>query len=406
MNALFQFEDRSIQPIETQRNIDRKAGQLFEKFKNKATLDMSPFDLNDFIFTYNGEKIDKDTTIAQLKGNKSSSFIIISVKKKTKIMKCPECISNTCFIQIENYGLKFSGCRYNHNIEKNFIDYEKTQKIDYDQIKCDKCRKTQRTELKDFYKCLKCSEEFKRSSYFCEECIKSHSKDEGEVHKYIKYDDKYYLCSKHSNEFCSYCAKCKCDLCDICEKNHKGKEHDIIKYDTITPKIKLIKKDLEDIRKRTAKAKTHIDQLKKMIEDAFSALDSYYNISMDLIEKYELYNSRLRNYHVIKTINHLQISNKKITDDLNQIIIGNKSKSDYLNKCKVLIDIFVSDKERYIGGIAVENKYMENNEASSQNVIANANDNYIEKIQVETKNSEDNQNSSSQNGSFSKKKKK
>ena len=35
---------------------------------------------------------------------------------------------------------------------KNFIDYEKTQKIDYDQIKCDKCRKTQRTELKDFYK--------------------------------------------------------------------------------------------------------------------------------------------------------------------------------------------------------------------------------------------------------------
>ena len=117
-------------------------------------------------------------------------------------------------------------------------------------------------------------------------------------------------------------------------------------------------------------------------------------------------NSRLRNYHVIKTINHLQISNKKITDDLNQIIIGNKSKSDYLNKCKVLIDIFVSDKERYIGGIAVENKYMENNEASSQNVIANANDNYIEMIQVETKNSEDNQNSSSQNGSFSKKKKK
>ena len=33
--------------------------------------------------------------------------------------------------------------------------------------------------------------------------------------------------------------------------------------------------------------------------------------------------------------NHLQISDKKITDDLNQIIIGNKSKSDYLNKCKV-----------------------------------------------------------------------
>ena len=38
------------------------------------------------------------------------------------------------------------------------------KKIDYDQIKCDKYRKTQKTELKEFYKCLNCSEEYKRSS--------------------------------------------------------------------------------------------------------------------------------------------------------------------------------------------------------------------------------------------------
>ena len=125
--------------------------------------------LKDYIFSFNDIEISKDLTVAQIKKNHGGQYLVINARKKIKIMKCPNCIGNTCFINMVNYGLKFSGCRYNHNIEKNFIDYEKTQKIDYDQIKCDKCRKTQRTELKDFYKCLKCSEEFKRSSYFCQD---------------------------------------------------------------------------------------------------------------------------------------------------------------------------------------------------------------------------------------------
>ena len=321
-------------------------------------------------------------------------------------MKCPECISNTCFIQIENYGLKFSGCRYNHCIWKSFGDYERTQKIDYEQIKCDKCRKTQKTELKEFYKCLKCSEICGRSSYFCEDCIKNHTRDKKEVHNAVKYDEKYYLCPKHSNEFSSYCTKCNYDLCDICEKNHKGKDHDVIKYDSVTPKIKLIKKDLEEIRRKIAIAKIDFYQVKKMFEDAFEALDYYYNISMDLIGKYESYNSRLRNYHVIQTINNFEFSNKKITDDLNKIIIGNKSKSDYLNKCKILIDIFVSDRERYIGGIAVENQNMEQNEVPPQNINKNANDNLIKTVQIENNNFNINKNDESKNNSANKEKKK
>ena len=143
-----------------------------------------------------------------------------------------------------------------------------------------------------------------------------------------------------------------------------------------------------------------------MLEDAFEALDYYFNIPMDLIGKYESYNSRLRNYHVIQTINNLEFSNKKITDDLNKIIIGNKSKSDYLNKCKILIDIFVSDKERYIGGIAVENQNMEQNEVPPQNINKNANDNLIKTVQIENNNFNINLNDDSQNNSANKKKKK
>lgn len=407
MNAIFQIEDRDIPPIEIQCNADWKMSQVFEKFKNKATY----LELNDFSFYYNGTKINKDLTVAQIKNNQNSSFIIITAKKRTKIMKCPLCVSNTCYIKIENYGLKFSGCRYNHEIAKTFDDYESSQKIDYEQIKCDICRNTQKKDLKDFYKCLKCSEEFKRSEYFCEKCIKVHALNDGEEHKSIKYDEKYYICQKHYNEYSSHCIKCKYDLCEVCEKNHKGKEHDIIKYDSIALKTKIIRKELEEIKKRTAKAKSHIDQIRRMIDDAVNILDNYYIICMDIIGKYELYNSRQRNYHVLQTLNSIPESNKKILEDLDKFLMGNKSKNDYLNKCKILIDIFTSDREKYIGGIAVENKNMEKDAFLIQNEIKkieNVTEEKEEKNEIETAshNNYNDQYKDNQNNQQLKKKKK
>ena len=102
----------------------------------------------------------------------------------------------------------------------------------------------------------------------------------------------------------------------------------------------------------------------------------------------------------------MEFSNKKITDDLNKIIIGNKSKSDYLNKCKILIDIFVSHRESYLGGNDVENQNMEQNEVPPQNINKNANDNLIKTVQIENNNFNINLNDDSQNNSANKKKKK
>ena len=124
-----------------------KTSQVLEKFKNKISV---PLDLNDYLFYYNGQEINKDQTMTQLKGSANSSIIIIKAKKRTKIMKCPECISNSCYIQIINYGLKFSQCPYNQCIDKIFGDYEKSQKIDFEKIKCDSCRKSQKTSLIEF----------------------------------------------------------------------------------------------------------------------------------------------------------------------------------------------------------------------------------------------------------------
>ena len=137
-----------------------------------------------------------------------------------------------------------------------------------------------------------------------------------------------------------------------------------------------------------------------MIEDAFEVLDNYYNISMDLITKYQLFNSKLKNYNVLQTINHLKCSNQKVFEDLNQIINDTVSEECYLNKCKVLIDISLTNIEKYRGGKSVES------EVASQNVSKNANDNSIETSQIEVNTIENSTNNEAKDITDSKKKKK
>ena len=123
-----------------------------------------------------------------------------------------------------------------------------------------------------------------------------------------------------------------------------------------------------------------------MIEEAVDVLDDYYNIAMDLIEKYETYNTQLRNFHVISNINSLAESNKKVFEDLDQILIGDRSKEDYLNRCEALIDIYISNKKNYLGGDVIESKRTANNSFQEEinNSIVNANNfNKVTRMQTE-----------------------
>ena len=349
VQVLFQFEEGGYSPIIIQCTSDMKMNVVIDSFKNKVNADGINIEFNDYSFYFNDNIINLDSKLSrfQLKS-------ILSVRKRSKLTKCPDCEGNTCFLKIENYGLNYYGCPYNHKFVKTFAQYEDSQKINYGQIKCGKCSKT-RKEVKEMYKCLTCSKKFQRSCYFCDECDALFAKDNsGEKHKTIKYDDKNYICLDGC-DYSSYCSTCKKDLCEICEKGHKNKKHDIIKYDSITPKIKLIKRELEELKGKIAESKSHIEQILRMIEDASSALDKYYIICMDIVGKYESYNTRLRNFHIINNINFIEKSNKIVMENLNELLKGENSKKDYLNKCDILFDIFYKERGNYIGSNTKDN---------------------------------------------------
>ena len=117
-----------------------------------------------------------------------------------------------------------------------------------------------------------------------------------------------------------------------------------------------------------------------MIDGALNVLNNYYNISMDLIRKYETYNKTLRNYHVIKNINSLSYSNENIKNDLDEILTRGKTSNDYIQQYEKLINIYVTAKENYLGGPAVENVNNSINQKNKNANIANSKANNIEKV--------------------------
>ena len=243
--ATFNFRDREIDPIRVQCKADEKFSLIYEKLAKKIYINS-----NDFDFYYNENIINKDSTIIRIKNNKSARNIDISVKKKSKVMKCSKCICNNSIIKMENYRVKFSECCNHHQETIIFDEYENSQKIDYTQIAChtNGCKKVQSKNLEDFYKCLECSQLIGYAIYYCKKCNENHI--ETDKHKTIKYDEKYYYCTDHFNKFISFCKNCKENLCKDCEAEHK-QGHEIKKFDAINLDVQPIKKDLEEIRQKT-----------------------------------------------------------------------------------------------------------------------------------------------------------
>ena len=338
-NATFIFADREIEPMKTQGKIDDKIGTFIERLKNKISIN-----LNDFDFYYNGKTVNRDCTISKIKNIKNSKDIEITVRTKEKVMKCPSCICNNCVIKVQNYKLSFNNCcRHPFHKEVRILDeYENSQRIDYKQISCHKCKRSLSKYLDDFYKCFNCSQLVGSAYYYCKRCTEEHIKLKS--HKAIKYDEKFYYCRDHFNKYISYCKKCQINLCDICEKEHK-KGHEIIRYGN--PDTKPIKEDLEKIRSNTEDLKIIVEQIKNMLDGAVNLMEKYYIIAKDIIGKYENYNKALQNFQVIESVNNLSRSNLDIMADLKNIISGNKSNEDWIKKCIVLIGIFKGDRDFY-----------------------------------------------------------
>ena len=353
--ATFSFRDRDIDPIRVQCKADEKFSQIYDKLAKKIYINP-----NDFDFYYNENIINKDSTIIKIKNNKSARNIDISVKKRSKIMKCPVCICNNSIIKMENYRVKFSECCYHHQKTIIFDEYENSQKIDYTKIACHAggCGRVQSKCLEDFYKCLNCSQLSAFAIYYCKRCNENHVKSDN--HQTIKYDEKYYYCTDHFNKFISYCKNCKMNLCNECEQEHK-KGHDIKKFDAINLDVEPIKKNLEEIRQKTRDLKLIVNQIKNLLDGAVSIIEKYYTIAQDLITKYETYNKSLKNFQVIESIEYLTVSNKEIMDDLQNIIKGKLSKENWIKRCKILIGIQEGDREFYKGeNSQIENEFDDN----------------------------------------------
>ena len=345
----FYFRDREIDPIRIQCKTNDKFGFIFDKFANKYNIKS-----DDYEFYSLDKLLPRESTIKNYTNNKNFD---INVKRKNKIMKCPECICNNCIIRMKNYKLNFSECRYGHEQTQIFNNYENSQRIDYTQIIChvNECKEPQSKSLEDFYKCMDCSKLNGNTTYFCQKHYEAHKKSEH--HTLIKYDEKYYFCPEHFKKFLSYCTVCRTNLCDLCEKEHE-KDHNIKRFDSINLDLETIKNDLKDIKSKTDNLKNIVNQIKNLIDGAVSIIEKYYTISLDLIRKYESFNKTLKNYQVIESIDYLTISNKEIIKDLKNIINGNKSKQDWVKKCKILIGIYKGDREFYVG----EEDENENNE--------------------------------------------
>ena len=86
------------------------------------------------------------------------------------------------------------------------------------------------------------------------------------------------------------------------EKAHKDKKHDVIKLESYDTKVKTTKSVLEDIKNKTLELKNHIDLIKNMLDNVVKIFDQYYYISTDLISKFETYNTKLKNFQVLKTV--------------------------------------------------------------------------------------------------------
>ena len=151
----FEFEDEKYKCINIPSDPKIKMDKLIDQFKNKVKLDPK-----DYIFSSKNEEINRESTIADLQQILGNT-INISVRKRTKFTKCPDC-NNTCFLKMENYGLHFSGCKNHPYIiktydDKNYYCFDGYEYTAY----CQTCKRN-----------------------LCKICLNQHLKDE-----IIKYDD-------------------------------------------------------------------------------------------------------------------------------------------------------------------------------------------------------------------------
>ena len=262
--------------INVQCNLNDKMKDIIKKLEEKVKITSG-----NVYYLYNGYILNnEELTFEQIaneddKNSKKISITIIDdildIKKKEerklKYIICPEC-KESIRMEINEYKINLSKCKNGHNIEDILLnEFEETQNTE---IICDICKQ-----------------------------------NNNEFHnKIINYDEKYYKCSEHNDDYIAYCEDCKKNLCSICEGH---KEHKRIFFMDILPKKEDLIKTKDIIESTINKFNSQIRVLISILNDVKDKINIYYKIYEDIINNYD---NKNRNYEIIYNINQLQ--NNKI----------------------------------------------------------------------------------------------
>ena len=304
-----------------QCNTNEKMKDICLRFTSKLDINISKV-----FFLCNGVKLNEDLNFLDINtGKDKTNKIIILVNdineviEKEKIILAKEIICPICkdniFINFHNYKINLTKCKNNHTINNILIkDFKDTQKVDISKIKCDACKKSNKSETynNEFYSCLKCR------INLCPICKYTHDNN----HNIINYDYKNYICDVHYDNYIKYCKECNKNICLKCSKKHQN--HNNIFYGDILPNENM-KDELKEFKNYITKLNNDIQIIIKILNNVITNLDIYYNIYNDIINHY---NEKKLNYQTLMNIDEfINYKNKVIKDIaniLNEININNK----------------------------------------------------------------------------------
>lgn len=124
IKVTFFYARRTVE-IQIQYNDNNKMSLFFQNFVKKLNSNLT---IDDFNFFYEGHILDKDSLISKNNNIYNKEKINLSAERKLRIIKCPKCLSNNSIINIDNYKIIFSDCKYDHIENKLFNEYENLKK--------------------------------------------------------------------------------------------------------------------------------------------------------------------------------------------------------------------------------------------------------------------------------------
>lgn len=242
---------------------------------------------------------------------------------KSKYIICPTCKENARVL-VENYKLEIYQCKNGHKISDISIrNFEDTQNINEAKIKCQNCFKVNKSTSYNhtFFICFDCKKDL------CQLCKSIHDKS----HNIINYDEKFFTCDLHYENYISYCSDCKKDICTTCELEHSG--HNIITYGSILPNVKKIKEEINIFQNTIDKLKNDIKEIIDKLNSLVYSLDEYFGIYNDILNGYE---NKKRNYFLLKNIHDITKFNQEVIKDINTITCDN----NIYNKFDKIINVY------------------------------------------------------------------